>query len=141
MHEDFVVLSYPGPDRSIKISQFQAGRAIPRHYRNRRIGEFLKELKYTEGRSTGIPKIIRAMKANGSPPAEFEFDEDLSYFLARLPIHPAARGVTESVSEEVTPEVQRLLYIKRRNETERDTRKNSDKKMKNIFENHTGSRL
>lgn len=29
---------------------------VCRRYRNRRIGEFLKELELTEGRSTGIPK-------------------------------------------------------------------------------------
>ncbi len=84
-----VVLSYPGPDRSVKLEQLRAGRAVSRRYRNRRIGEFLKELDLTEGRSTGIPKIIRAMQENGSPPPEFEFDEDHSYFLVRLPVHPA----------------------------------------------------
>jgi ATP-dependent DNA helicase RecG len=44
-----------------------AGRAVSRRYRNRRIGEFLKELDLTEGRSTGVPKIFRTMAANGSP--------------------------------------------------------------------------
>ncbi len=37
-------------------------RFISRRYRNRRIGEFFKELKLTEGRSTGIPKILSAMR-------------------------------------------------------------------------------
>jgi len=46
---------------------------------NRRIGEFLKELDLTEGRSTGIPKILKVMKENGSPP-EFETDEDHTSF-------------------------------------------------------------
>ena len=87
--EDLVVLSYPGPDRSVKLEQLRAGKAVPRRYRNRRIGEFLKELDLTEGRSTGIPKIIRAMRENGSPDPEFEFDEDHSYFLVRLPVNPA----------------------------------------------------
>lgn len=32
---------------------------------------------------------------NGSPPVEFEFDEDHSYFMVRLPIHPAALEVAE----------------------------------------------
>jgi len=40
--------------------------------RNRRIGQFLKELHLTEGRGTGIPKILCAMLDNGSPPAEFD---------------------------------------------------------------------
>ncbi len=50
----------------------------------------LKELDMTEGRATGIPKIIRAMRANGSPPPEFDFDEDHTYFLCRLLAHPQA---------------------------------------------------
>ena len=89
--EELVVLSYPGPDRSVRLDELRAGRARPRRYRNRRIGEFLKELEFTEGRSTGIPKILRAMKNNGSPPPEFTFDDDHSYFMVRLPVHPAAR--------------------------------------------------
>ncbi len=52
--------------------------------------------EFTEGRGTGIPKIIRAMSQNGSPPAEFEFDEDYSYFMVRLPVHSAALEVVES---------------------------------------------
>lgn len=104
MHNELVVLSYPGPDRSVRLDQLRAGRAQARRYRNRRIGEFLKELEFTEGRSTGIPKIIHAMQANGSPPPEFEFDEDHSYFMVRLPVHPAALEVAESVAgEEAEP--------------------------------------
>ena len=108
--EDLVVLSYPGPDRSVRLEQLRAGRADPRRYRNRRIGEFLKELHLTEGRGTGIPKILRAMRDNGSPPPEFDFDEDHSYFLVRLPVHPdIARASTDQVTGEVTGEVARLL--------------------------------
>ncbi|MBM3371140.1 MAG: transcriptional regulator [Betaproteobacteria bacterium] len=97
--DEMMIISYPGPDRSIRLEQLQAGRAQPRRYRNRRIGEFLKELEFTEGRRcTGIPKIIQAMEKNGSPPPEFEFDEDHSYFMVRLPVHPAAREVAESAT-------------------------------------------
>ena len=92
---EMVVLSYPGPDRSVRLEQLQSGRAQARRYRNRRIGEFLKELKFTEGRSTGIPKILKAMADNGSPAPEFEFDEEHTYFLVRLPIHPAALEVAQ----------------------------------------------
>jgi len=88
--EDFVVLSFPGPDRSIRMENLRAGKAVSRCYRNRRIGEFLKELDMTEGRSTGIPKILRAMKNNGSPEPEFETDDDRLHFLIRLPVHPKA---------------------------------------------------
>lgn len=89
--DELVVLSYPGPDRSVQLDQLRRGRAMARRYRNRRIGEFLKELSLTEGRSTGIPKILRVMAANGSPPPEFETDDDHSYFQVRLPVHPQAQ--------------------------------------------------
>lgn len=95
-YTDMFILSYPGPDRSVRLEQLRAGKARPRRYRNRRIGEFLKELEFTEGRCTGIPKIIDAMHRNGSPPVEFEFDEDHSYFMVRLPVHPAALEVADS---------------------------------------------
>jgi len=96
---ELVVLSYPGPDRSVRLEELRAGRALPRRYRNRRIGEFLKELDMTEGRSTGIPKILHAMEANGSPPPEFDFDEDHTYFMCRLPAHPQA-----TMPERLTPQ-------------------------------------
>lgn len=37
-----------------------------RIYRNRRIGDFLKELKLIEGRNTGFPNALNALKKNGS---------------------------------------------------------------------------
>ena len=82
-------------------SDFEAGRAVCRRYRNRRIGEFLKELKLTEGRATGIPKILKVMAANGSPETVFETDEERLSFVVRLPVHPLAKRPT--------PEVQRVL--------------------------------
>jgi ATP-dependent DNA helicase RecG len=97
--DELIVLSYPGPDRSVRLAQLRAGRAVPRRYRNRRIGEFLKELELTEGRSTGVPKIFRAMSQNGSPPPEFEFDEDYSYFMVRLPVHPEARAASAAAAK------------------------------------------
>jgi ATP-dependent DNA helicase RecG len=86
--DELIVLSYPGPDRSVNMKDLIAGKAVSRRYRNRRIGEFFKELDLTEGRSTGIPKILRAIKQNGSPQPEFETDEDRNYFLVRFPVHP-----------------------------------------------------
>ncbi len=55
--QELTILSFPGADRSIRMEDLQTGRAISRRYRNRRVGEFLKELDLAEGRSTGIPKI------------------------------------------------------------------------------------
>jgi ATP-dependent DNA helicase RecG len=92
--DEFTVVSYPGPDRSVKASDLAKGRAISRRYRNRRIGEFLKELDLTEGRGTGIPKILRAMKENGSPLPEFQTDDDHTFFATVLPIHPEAKAAT-----------------------------------------------
>ena len=87
--EELLVLSFPGADRSIRMEDLQQGKAVSRRYRNRRIGEFLKELDLAEGRSTGVPKILRAMRNNGSPPPSFETDDDRTSFLVRLPAHPS----------------------------------------------------
>lgn len=62
-------------------------RVSNRRYRNRRIGDFLKELHLTEGRNTGFKKILDALEANGSPKPEFETNEDRSYFITRLFVH------------------------------------------------------
>lgn len=65
----------------------QRGQAVSRRYRNRRIGEFLQELDLAEGRSNGVPKILRAVRDNGSPAPSFESDEDRTWFRVRLPVH------------------------------------------------------
>ena len=64
-----------------------------RRYRNRRLGDFLKELDLTEGRSTGVPTIQAKLAENGSPRATFETTDDRLTFLVILPIH---EGCTES---------------------------------------------
>ena len=67
----------------------QKGRSLrSRRYRNRRLGEFLKELDLTEGRATGIPTIQDELKDNGSPQATIETDEERTYFLIDIPCHP-----------------------------------------------------
>ncbi|MCC6439600.1 MAG: transcriptional regulator, partial [Rhodanobacteraceae bacterium] len=104
-NDDLVILSFPGPDRSIRLEDFQAGRAVSRRYRNRRIGEFLKELEMTEGRSTGIPKILKEMATNGSPAPLFETDDDRLSFVIRLPRHPLSLVPTEEVGAQVTTQV------------------------------------
>ena len=112
-HDELVILSFPGPDRSIKTEDFEAGRSVSRRYRNRRIGEFLKELDLTEGRSTGVPKILKAMAANGSPAPRFETDDDRLACVIRLPVNPLAKRptgeVTDQVTDQVTDEVAKLL--------------------------------
>ncbi|MBD3630954.1 RNA-binding domain-containing protein [Cyclobacterium sp.] len=85
--EKIRVINYGGPDRSIKLREFNKGKVIPRRYRNRRLGDFLKELDLTEGKATGIPTIIKALEENGSPKAVFETDDDRSFFHVAIPIH------------------------------------------------------
>ncbi len=83
------VISYPGPKPGIEARHLVAGaRVRPVPARNRRIGEFLKDLRLAEGRLTGVPKVFRAMEDNGSPPPGFDFDEGRTYFRATLPAHP-----------------------------------------------------
>ncbi|RLC13707.1 MAG: hypothetical protein DRI57_15745 [Deltaproteobacteria bacterium] len=83
------VISYPGPVPGIEKYHFQKGNSIPPvPNRNRRIGEFLKDLRLAEGRGTGIPKIHRKMSENGSPEPAFKFDDSHSYFQVILPAHP-----------------------------------------------------
>ena len=84
--EKMEITSLPGPDRTISDEDIQNRRMISRRYRNRRIGDFLKELKLVEGRNTGIPTILRAMETNGSEPPVFETDDERSYFTVILPI-------------------------------------------------------
>lgn len=83
------IISYPGPVHGIE-SRHLAGEASlpPVPARNRRIGELLKELRLAEARGTGIPKIRRRMRENGSPAPRFDFDEARSYFRVTLPVHP-----------------------------------------------------
>ncbi len=83
------IISYPGPVPGLKIEDFQkVGPVPPFPQRNRRVGEFLKELRLAEMRSTGIPKIKKSMGDNGSSAPLFEFDENRSYFKVTLPAHP-----------------------------------------------------
>ena len=83
------ILSCPGPDRSIPMSAIEKGEYLKsRRYRNRRLGDFLKELELTEGRSTGVPTIQEKLADNGSPRATFETTEERLAFLIHIPVHP-----------------------------------------------------
>lgn len=82
------VISYPGPVAGITLEQLRSGRSVPPVApRNRRVGELLKELRLAEQRGTGLLKIRRAMRDNGSADPEFDFDEDRTYFRVKLPAH------------------------------------------------------
>ena len=108
--EKMEITSLPGPDRTITKEDIQNRRMVSRRYRNRRIGDFLKELKLIEGRNTGIPTMLRSMKKNGSALPEFITDEDRTYFTVILPIHNSFQNATDSQT--------RLKKKSRRNLTE-----------------------
>ena len=84
------IASYPGPVPGIRPDHLTRNpKDVPvAPARNRRIGEFLKELQLAEGRLSGLPKIYAAMAANGSPTPRFNFDEERTYFQVTLPAHP-----------------------------------------------------
>ena len=84
--DKIIISSFPGPDRSISDKDLSELRIIFRRYRNRRIGEFLKELHLTEGRGTGFPNIIRALKDNGSEQPKIYTDNDRTYFVIEFAI-------------------------------------------------------
>lgn len=113
------VVSYPGPLPPLNKDNLMKLGAVARKYRNRRIGDFLKELHLTEGRGTGFPKIRRALKNNGSPVPIFKTDEERSYFATILRINPKARiseqvaGVQPESQPESQPEllIDRVLHI------------------------------
>lgn len=52
------------------------------------MGDFLKELDLTEGKATGIPRIKKSLKENGSPEPVFDFDDDRTFFEVDFHIHP-----------------------------------------------------
>ncbi len=87
--DKMLITSYPGPMPGIELDDIQQGRMLAHVCaRNRRIGQFLKDLQLAERRGTGIPKIQRKMRENGSPQAQFRFDQQRSYFEVTLPVHP-----------------------------------------------------
>ena len=116
--DELLVLSYPGADRSIRMDDFKKGQAVSRRYRNRRIGEFLKELDLAEARSTGVPKIFRAMRRNGSPDPVFESDDDRTWFRVRLPVHERASLVA---AEHETGQDKSLIENKKNKNAPQDT--------------------
>lgn len=96
-----IIVSHPGADRSISAENLKEFRAYSRRYRNRRIGEFLKEMHLTEGRNTGFRKIRNALLLNGSPEPLFETDDGRTYFSTTLYIHPdfEKTQVDETINE------------------------------------------
>lgn len=85
--EQIEITSTPGPDRSISDNDIKNLTMRSRKYRNRRIGDFLKELHLVEGRNTGIPTALKGIENNGSPLPRFVTDKDRTFFSVIVPIH------------------------------------------------------
>ena len=114
IHPDKIeILSFPGPMPPIDKKMLKMERVVAREYRNRKIGSFLKELKLTEGRGTGLPIIYSRLEENGSPPPVFETDDDLSYFLSIIKIHTLSqKETTEDIDVEPTGTVSQFNSLK-----------------------------
>ncbi len=57
----FSIVSFPIPDRSVTREGLKRYKVFNRRYKNRRIGDILKELHLTEGRNAGFGKILRVL--------------------------------------------------------------------------------
>lgn len=103
------ILSFPGPVPPVDAQILkQKQRIIARDYRNRRIGDFLKELRLTEGRGTGFPGIYSALKLNESPKPVFETDEQSSYFLTTI---SAKKTSIEEINNPTSKEISTIAKI------------------------------
>ncbi|MBR5936193.1 MAG: putative DNA binding domain-containing protein [Bacteroidaceae bacterium] len=100
------ILNFSGPDHTIPMEAVREAKSLrSRRYRNRRLGEFLKELNLTEGRATGIPTIQEELKANGSPKATIETDDERTYFLIDIPCHPVFVNEKVILNKDVVKDV------------------------------------
>lgn len=86
--EEIQITSFPGFSSSITAERIKQLNFISRSYRNKNIAEFLKDVHLVEAKNTGFPKVIRALKDNGSPMFEIEMPENREYLTIILKIHP-----------------------------------------------------
>ena len=86
------ITSLPGPEPGIPDEDIRNLRMRGRFYRNKRLGDFLKELHLTEGRNTGLAMIVESLRHNGSEPPIYETDADRTYLSVTIPVHPDFKG-------------------------------------------------
>jgi ATP-dependent DNA helicase RecG len=104
-----MVLNYPGPAKWINMERFTEGKVKARKYRNRRIGEFLREIDLSEKQSTGITKVLRELRKNGSPPPEFETDDERHYMIATVRAREGFETYTEKSAQKNERTLSELL--------------------------------
>ena len=109
------ILNYPGLAKWINLERFAEGRIKGRKYRNRRIGELFKEIDLSEKKGTGIPKILRELKKNGSPGPEFDMDDDRTYLNTIIHIRDGfdkneimSESMSESMSKSMSESMSEL---------------------------------
>lgn len=102
--EEIEITSFPGFDRSITDEAIDRFDIRARIYRNRRIGDFLKELKLIEGRNTGFPNAKKALENNGSPALRFDMNPDRDYLSVSIPIHQYFSSVQQKSPKELAYE-------------------------------------
>ena len=97
--DSITIQNVGGPDRSISAADISRCQIlVSKRYRNRRLGEYLKELNMTEGRSTGIPTIQHVLENNGSPRATIVTDEERTFFRITIPCHEAAGNIIADIA-------------------------------------------
>ncbi len=116
--ESIEITSFPGFDRSISDKDIAELRIRARVYRNRRIGDFLKELKLIEGRNTEFPNAIKALKANGSGMPRFEMNNERSFLSVTIPIHPYFLKASSDKDTEYCEKILEQLRTSPMNRTE-----------------------
>lgn len=110
------MINYPSLDKWIDLERFSTGRARARKYRNRRIGEFLKEIDLTEKQGTGIPKILRELEKNGSPAPEFDMDQERTYLNTIIHIREGFAQedeLSDKLSDKLRVVLKEFLYLYR----------------------------
>lgn len=83
------IFNRPGPDRSVSEERIRDCDLSCDFHRNSRLGDFLKELKLTEGRSTGIPRVLKSLRDNGSDDPVYMTDDERTYLRVIIRIHDA----------------------------------------------------
>ncbi len=86
--DGFTITSPGGFDRSISDEAIKSYNLRGRVYRNRRIGDFLKEIHITRGRGTGFPRVLAALGRNGSGKPGIVMNDERDFVSVRIPLHP-----------------------------------------------------
>ena len=108
--DSIVIINYPGPPIYMSMDKFSKGMARARKYRNRRIGEFFKEIDLSEKQATGISKILRVLKNNESPEPEFYTDEDRTFLETTIRIRDGFE-MSDKMSDKMSEQEMERLDI------------------------------